>query len=48
MEIGRKQKIVHLLFNIGVIGKGVDGVLEVLGGVLLFFVSPTRPCACGW
>jgi uncharacterized membrane protein len=42
LEIGRKQKIVHLLFNIGVIGKGVDGVLEVLGGVLLFFVSPTQ------
>jgi uncharacterized membrane protein len=42
LRIGRKQKIVHLLFNIGVIGKGVDGVLEVLGGVLLFFVSPAQ------
>jgi uncharacterized membrane protein len=34
--------MVHLLFNIGVIGKGVDGVLEVLGGVLLCFVSPAQ------
>jgi uncharacterized membrane protein len=34
--------MIHLLFNIGVISKGVDGVLEVLGGVLLCFVTPAQ------
>jgi uncharacterized membrane protein len=34
--------MIHLLFNIGVISKGVDGVLEVLGGVLLCFMSPAQ------
>jgi uncharacterized membrane protein len=34
--------MVHLLFTIGVISKGVDGVLEVLGGVLLCFVTPAQ------
>jgi uncharacterized membrane protein len=38
----RKSRIAHLLFSISVIGKGLDGVLEVAGGVLLFFVPPTR------
>jgi uncharacterized membrane protein len=38
----RKSQIVHLLFDISVVGKGLDGVLEVVGGVLLFFLSPER------
>jgi uncharacterized membrane protein len=38
----RRARIVHVLFDIGVIAKGVDGVLETIGGVLLLFVSPTQ------
>jgi len=35
-----KGRIVHVLFDISVIGKGVDGVLEIVGGALLFLVDP--------
>lgn len=42
MTIFNKNKIIHILFDIGVIGKAVDGVLEILGGVLLFFISPAQ------
>ena len=34
--------MVHLLFRIGVISKGTDGALEIVGGALLLFVSPAR------
>ena len=34
--------MVSILFRISVVAKGVDGVLEVAGGVLLLFLSPTR------
>ena len=37
-----KAHIVHLLFDIGVITKGIDGALEIIGGALLFFVSPDQ------
>jgi uncharacterized membrane protein len=42
MNPHRKSKIIHVLFDLSVIGKGVDGVLEMVGGVLLLFVSPDR------
>src|ERR671930_67557 len=32
---------VHRLFTAGVLIKGVDGVLETIGGVLFMFVDPT-------
>jgi len=35
-----KSGTVHVLFLIGVIGKGVDGLLETLGGLMLFIVTP--------
>jgi uncharacterized membrane protein len=35
-------RIGHILFDLSVIGKGVDGVLETIGGVLLFFVNSTQ------
>ena len=38
----RRSRIVHVLFDIGIIAKGIDGVLETIGGVLLFLVSPTQ------
>jgi len=36
-----RSHIVQLLFDIGIITKGIDGALEIIGGALLFFVSPT-------
>jgi uncharacterized membrane protein len=42
MNPQRKSKIIHVFFDLSVIGKGIDGVLEIVGGVLLFFVSPDR------
>ena len=42
LRLRGRERIVHLLFDIGVIGKGIDGVLEILGGVLLFVLSPNR------
>lgn len=33
------QKQVHLLFKIGVVSKGIDGFLEVVAGMALFFVT---------
>src|SRR5215472_13935797 len=37
-----KLPTVDVLFHISVISKGVDGVLETLGGLLLFAVPPNR------
>ena len=34
--------MVHVLFDISVISKGVDGALEIVGGTLLYFVSPAH------
>ena len=34
------QQQVHRLFAGGVLIKGVDGVLETIGGILFMFVSP--------
>jgi uncharacterized membrane protein len=39
MEQSDTDKTVHLLFDISLIGKALDGVLEVIGGVVLFFVN---------
>jgi len=37
-EISRQH--VHRLFAVSILIKGVDGVLETIGGILLMFVSP--------
>jgi uncharacterized membrane protein len=37
-----RGRIVHLLFDISVVAKGIDGVLELIGGVLLLLISPTQ------
>ncbi|HEX5418737.1 MAG TPA: DUF2127 domain-containing protein [Gammaproteobacteria bacterium] len=42
MKLRGRDRTVHLLFSIGVIAKGVDGALEILGGILLFILSPER------
>ncbi len=39
-QSGKRRGLAHLIFEIGVLIKGVDGVAEVLGGVLLLLVSP--------
>ncbi len=36
---GRSDKVLHLLFEIGIWFKGIDGVLECIGGLLLLFVA---------
>lgn len=36
------EKYLHKAFDIGVILKGIDGVLEILGSVLLFIITPTQ------
>lgn len=38
----RQDRIVHVLFDISVISKGLDGALEIVGGGLLVFVNPTH------
>jgi uncharacterized membrane protein len=39
---------VHAAFTVGVVAKAIDGVLEVLGGVLLFVLPPDRFYAIVW
>jgi len=34
------QQTLHRLFELGIIIKGIDGVLEILGGALFLFVNP--------
>lgn len=36
-----KKLKIHKLFEVGVILKGLDGILEILGGILLWTVNPT-------
>ena len=42
MDFPDKDKAIHALFDIGLIGKAVDGLLEIIGALLLFFVSPKQ------
>jgi uncharacterized membrane protein len=37
-----KDRILDLAFLLGVLFKGLDGLVEVVGGVLLLFVSPAK------
>lgn len=37
-----RTRVVATLFKVSVIAKGIDGALEVLGGSLLFFLSPAQ------
>ncbi len=38
--VAHKPSVLHALFLIGVIGKGFDGLLEILGGLALLVVTP--------
>ena len=42
MNPQRKIQSIHVFFNLSIIAKGIDGVIEIVGGLLLFFVSPDR------
>jgi uncharacterized membrane protein len=37
-----RGRLVHVLFEVGVLLKGIDGVLEIVGGVLLLVVDPNQ------
>ena len=37
-----KSNLLHYSFEIGILIKGIDGVLEVIGGFLLILVNPVR------
>ncbi len=37
-----KHSIIHVSFEIGLIIKGIDGLLEIIGGFLLLFLNPER------
>jgi uncharacterized membrane protein len=37
---GRRTSLIHLIFEVGVIAKGIDGALELIGGLLLVALSP--------
>jgi uncharacterized membrane protein len=34
------RRVIHTIFRAGIIAKGVDGTLEVTGGLLMLFVRP--------
>lgn len=42
MAARSRARIIHVAFDIGVIVKGIDGVLEMIGGALLFVVRPDQ------
>jgi uncharacterized membrane protein len=42
MEQSDRDKTIHILFDIGLLGKAVDGVLEIIGGIVLFLVNPDQ------
>ena len=42
MDLHDNGKTLHLLFDISVIAKAVNGVLEIVGGVMLLFVNPEQ------
>ena len=41
-EAHKRTDIVHVSFEIGLLLKGIHGLLEIIGGVLLLFLTPDR------
>lgn len=37
-----KNNVIHKSFEIGILLKGIDGILEIIGAVLLKFLNPAR------
>ena len=42
MRAPLRNRVVHVLFDISAISKGVDGLFEIVGGALLLLVSPMK------
>lgn len=42
MNRQKRDKLIHRLFDLGLIAKAIDGVLEAAGGILLFLVDPRQ------
>lgn len=42
MRASLKDRVIHVLFDISVVSKGIDGLLEMVGGTVLLLVSPTK------
>lgn len=42
MIFNKKNSIFHKSFKIGILVKGIDSVLEMVGGILLIFLNPNR------
>ena len=40
--IDRRERRVEILFRVTLVLKGADGVLELIGGILLLFLTPQR------
>lgn len=38
----RSRPVLDLVFLVGVVGKGIDGLLELIGGVLLLVTTPAQ------
>lgn len=38
----KNARLVHIGFELGLLIKGIDGLLEILGGVLLLYLNPAR------
>ncbi|MFL0197474.1 DUF2127 domain-containing protein [Clostridium sp. WILCCON 0269] len=38
----KENNVFHKSFKIGILLKGIDGVLEIIGGILLVFLNPSR------
>lgn len=41
-KIGINSNVLHKSFEIGILIKAIDGILEILGGILLTFLNPGR------
>ena len=37
-----RERVLDLVFLIGVVFKGIDGLVELIGGAILLFISPER------
>src|SRR5262249_37250783 len=42
MRASHRERILDLIFLIGVAVKGLDGLVELIGGAILLFVGPTQ------
>ncbi|MDD4716142.1 MAG: DUF2127 domain-containing protein [Oscillospiraceae bacterium] len=44
-NVNEKKDIVHISFEIGLLLKGIHGLTEIVGGALMFFLTPNRVSA---